>query len=162
MKKNWTVLNALEHASFVNSVHASYRLIFSIVVFSLTLSDAIYPWFSLCFFLWFLLCLSFPFLSIMVRKTTAHRTTTSSSTPAFESDRFRSEKNQETYKKLNIFRSVWAERKVVLDELDLEIKRNFERKGWFCWILIILLRLPWLESSTRTSLSTPMIPILNM
>ena len=39
-------------------------------------------------------------------------------------------KNQETYEMLNIFRSVWAERKVNLDELDLEIRRNFERRGW--------------------------------
>ena len=66
----------------------------------------------------------------MVRKTRTHRTSTSFSTPAFDSDRFRVEKNQETYKKLNIFRSVWAERKVVLDELDLKIRRNFERRGW--------------------------------
>ena len=65
----------------------------------------------------------------MVRKTRAHRTSTSTSTPAFDSERFRSEKNQETFKKLNIFRSVWDERKVVLDELDPEIRRNFERKG---------------------------------
>ena len=66
----------------------------------------------------------------MVRKTRTHRTSTSFSTPAFDSDRFRIEKNQETYKKLNIFRSVWAERKVVLDELDPKIRRNFERRGW--------------------------------
>ena len=65
----------------------------------------------------------------MVRKTRAHRTSTSTSTPTFNSERFLSEKNQETYKKLNIVRSVWAERKVVLDELDLEIRRNFERRG---------------------------------
>ena len=25
---------------------------------------------------------------------------------------------------------MWAERKVVLDELDPEIRRNFERRGW--------------------------------
>ena len=31
---------------------------------------------------------------------------------------------------MNILRSVWAERKVVLDELDLEIRRNFKHKGW--------------------------------
>ena len=86
--------------------------------------------FSLFFFLWFLFCLSFPTLSIMVRKTRAHRTSTSTFTPAFNSERFLSEKNQETYKKLNIVRSVWAERKVVLDKLDLEIRRNFERRGW--------------------------------
>ena len=65
----------------------------------------------------------------MVRKTRAHRTSTSSSTPTFDCDRFQTKKNQETYEKLNIFRSVWAERKVVLDELDPEIRRNFERRG---------------------------------
>ena len=31
---------------------------------------------------------------------------------------------------MNILRFVWAERKVVLDELDLEIRRNFECRGW--------------------------------
>ena len=65
----------------------------------------------------------------MVKKTRAHRKTTSFSTLAFESDRFRIEKNQETYEKLNIFKSVWAKRKIVLDELDSEIWRNFERRG---------------------------------
>ena len=48
----------------------------------------------------------------------------------FESDRFRTEKNQETYEKLNIYRSVWAERKVILDELNGEIMRNFKSRGW--------------------------------
>ena len=37
---------------------------------------------------------------------------------------------KETYEKLNILRSVWAKRKVVLDELNPEIRRNFERRGW--------------------------------
>ena len=66
----------------------------------------------------------------MVRKTGAHRTSSSSSTPSFDSEWFLSEKNQETYKKLNILRNVWVEQKVVLDELDLEIRRNFEHRGW--------------------------------
>ena len=48
----------------------------------------------------------------------------------FESDRFRTEENQETYEKLNIYRSVWAEHKVILDELNVEIRRNFESRGW--------------------------------
>ena len=82
------------------------------------------------FFLLSLFCLSFPILSIMVRKTRAHRTSTSSSTPSFDSERFISEKNQEIYKKLNILRSAWAERKVILDELDPEIRRNFDHRGW--------------------------------
>ena len=82
------------------------------------------------FFLWFLLCLAFPTHSIMVRKTRANKKTTSTFTPAFDSKRFRFEKNQETYEKLNIFMSVWAKRKVILDELDPKIMRNFECRGW--------------------------------
>ena len=58
----------------------------------------------------------------MVRKTRAHRTSISSSTPSFDSEKFLIEKNQETYEKLNLLRSVWAKRKVVLDELDPEIR----------------------------------------
>ena len=66
----------------------------------------------------------------MTRKTRANRKTTSSSALTFDSERFQFEKNQEAYEKLNIYRFVWAERKVVLDELDEEIWRNFERRGW--------------------------------
>ena len=66
----------------------------------------------------------------MVRKTRANKKTTTPSTLMFESDRFRTEKNQETYEKLNIYRSVWAERKVILDELNGEIMRNFKSRGW--------------------------------
>ena len=76
----------------------------------------------------FSICLSFPTLSIMVRKTRAKKTTTPF-TPVFESDRFRTKKNQETFKKLNIFKPVWAECKVILDELNGEIRRNFESRG---------------------------------
>ena len=65
----------------------------------------------------------------MVRKTRAKKTPTPS-TPEFQSDRFRSMKNQEAYEKINIFRTVWAKRKVILDEVDSEICRNFERRGW--------------------------------
>ena len=66
----------------------------------------------------------------MPRKTKANRTSISSPSPAFDSDRFLSEKNQEAFKKLNLRRNIWAERKVLLDELDLEFRRNFERRGW--------------------------------
>ena len=40
-----------------------------------------------------------------------------------------SEKIQEAYEKLNL-KNIWAERKVVLDELNPEIRRNFECWGW--------------------------------
>ena len=86
--------------------------------------------FLLLFFLGSLFCLFLSYLSIMVRKTRAYRTSSSSFAPSFNSERFLSEKNQETYEKLNILRNVWAERKVILDELDLDIRRNFERRGW--------------------------------
>ena len=92
--------------------------------------DAVYPWVFLLFCLLSLFCLSFLIFRIMVRKTRAHRASTSSSSPTFDSERFLSEKNQETFEKLNILRNVWAECKVVLDELDLEIRRHFEHRGW--------------------------------
>ena len=66
----------------------------------------------------------------MPRKTRANRTSTSSSSPTFESERFLSEKNQEAYVKLNLKRNIWAKQTVLLDELDGEIRRNFERRGW--------------------------------
>ena len=62
----------------------------------------------------------------MVRKTRAKKTSTPSSFDS-QSDMFRFKKNQEAYEKLNVFRPIWAERKVILDEVDLEIRRNFER-----------------------------------
>ena len=66
----------------------------------------------------------------MSRKTRANRKVSSSSVPFFKSERFLSEKNQEMYEKLNHKRNIWAERKVLLDELDLKIRRNFEHRGW--------------------------------
>lgn len=69
--------------------------------------------------------------SIMFRKTRANRkSSSSSSAPTFDSKRFLSEKNQEVYEKLNLRRNIWAERKVLLDELDGEIRRNFDRRSW--------------------------------
>ena len=66
----------------------------------------------------------------MVRKTRANKKSTTTFTPVFESDRFKTKKNQETYEKLNIYRTVWAKRKVILYELDSAIRRNFEGQGW--------------------------------
>ncbi|XP_065632097.1 uncharacterized protein LOC111987554 [Quercus suber] len=72
---------------------------------------------------------TFP-MSIMVRKTRANKKTSTFSTPVFQSEKFRTQKHQENYEKLYIFRSVWVEHKVILDEVDLKIRRNFERRGW--------------------------------
>ena len=116
----------------------------------------LFSFFVFCF------CLSFPTLSIMVRKTRAKKTTTPS-TLAFESGRFRTKKNQETYEKLNIFRSVWAEHKVILDELDPEICRNFEHRGWLPLLDIEHPPLATLIRKFYSNLSVHfMIPTLNM
>ena len=66
----------------------------------------------------------------MPRKTRANRTSTSSPSPTFDSERFLSEKNQEVFEKLNLRRNIWVERKVLINELDIEIRRSFERRGW--------------------------------
>ena len=59
--------------------------------------------FVFCFFL-VLFCVSCPFLCTMSRKTRANRKASSPSVPSFKSERFLSEKNQETYEKLNLKR----------------------------------------------------------
>ena len=63
---------------------------------------------------------------VMARKTKAKKNTTSSSSFNFERTRFQFKSNQDANEKLNIFRSVWVERKVILDEMNPEIRRNFE------------------------------------
>ena len=81
--------------------------------------------------------------SIMYRKTRANGKSSSSSIPTFDSERFLSDKNQETYEKLNIRRNVWAERKVVLDSLTQKLGKTLSvGTGCLCWRLIILLQLP--------------------
>ena len=82
--------------------------------------------FFFSFFSLFLFCVC----PLIFRKTRARRTSTSTSSPTFDSERFLSEKNQEAFEKLNLCRNVWAERKVLLDKLDGEIRRNFDCRGW--------------------------------
>ena len=65
----------------------------------------------------------------MVRKTTAKKTP-SPSTPKFQSDKFRTFKKQEAYEKLNVFRLLGTKCRVILDKVDLEMRRNFKRRGW--------------------------------
>ena len=85
--------------------------------------------FFFLFFFGFVL-VSCPYPSTMPRKTRAHRTASSPSKSPFQSELFQSEKNKELYETLNIKRKIWAERKVLLDQLDSAIRVNFECKGW--------------------------------
>ena len=43
---------------------------------------------------------------------------------------FWSEKSREFYETLNLKRKIWAEHKVLLNEIDLAIRANFECWGW--------------------------------
>ena len=118
------ILTALEHASSINNVHASYRIVISIF-FCANLQSAI----GLCFFLSVSFVSILLIFSIMPRKTRANTTSSSSLSPTFDRERFLSEKNQEAYEKLNLHKNIWAERKVLLDDLDGEIRRNFDCRG---------------------------------
>ena len=87
---------------------------------------------ALGFFLFIIFGLVFvscPYFNTMPRKTRARRTASSSFEPTFQSELFWSEKNKALYESLNIKRKIWAERLVLIDELDPAIKVNFERRG---------------------------------
>ena len=43
---------------------------------------------------------------------------------------FRNDKSREAFEKLNCKHKIWAERSVVLDEVDPAIRANLESRGW--------------------------------
>ena len=43
---------------------------------------------------------------------------------------FRNEHSREAYEKLNSKCKIWAERSVILDEVDPAIRANLESRGW--------------------------------
>ena len=65
----------------------------------------------------------------MPRKTRANRVP---STPYVSSSRvqlFRNERSREAYEKLNSKHTIWAERSVILDEVDPAIRANLESRS---------------------------------
>ena len=74
---------------------------------------------------------------------------------------FRNDKSREAFETLNSKHKIWAERAVILDEIDPAIRANFESRGWLPLLEIdhppptALIR-----SSSRISLATSMIPTL--
>ena len=99
-----------------------YFYIFSVLTYSLPL--------VFLFLLFGFVLVPCPYPSTMPRKTRAHRSSSSSFAPPSLSYLFPSEKNHELFETLNLKRKIWAERKVLLDELDPAIRANFERWGW--------------------------------
>ena len=80
------------------------------------------------FFFGSVLCLC-PYPSTTPRMTRAHRTPSTSSKSPSRSELFQNDKSREVYEKLISKRKIWAERSVVLDELDPAIRVNFESRG---------------------------------
>ena len=94
-----------------------HHIAFVLYLFVLTCSLSL----VFCFLFFSLLCVFGPYPSTMPRKTRANRI---SSTP-FKNDRCR-----EAFGKLNSKRKIWAERSVILDEVDSAIRANLESRGW--------------------------------
>ena len=59
----------------------------------------------------------------MPRKTRANRIPS-------RSQLFKNDRCQEAFEKLNFKCKIWAERSVVLDEVDSAIRVNLESRGW--------------------------------
>ena len=68
--------------------------------------------------------------STMPRKTRANRVPSTPSVSPSRVQLFRNEHCRETYEKLNSKRKIWAERSVILNEVDPAIQANLESKGW--------------------------------
>ena len=76
----------------------------------------------------FVLCL-YPYPSTMPRKTRANRTPSLSSMSPSKSQLFKNDRCKEVFEKLNYKRKIWAERSVVLDEVDPTIRANLKSRG---------------------------------
>ena len=104
-------------------VHASYS--FCSISFCANLQSAI--GFVFFFFL-FAVCFG-PYPSTMPRKTRANRIPSTPSASPSKSQLFKNDRCQEVFEKLNSKRKIWAERSVILDEVDLAIRANLESRG---------------------------------
>ena len=67
--------------------------------------------------------------STMPRKTRANRVPSTLSVSPSRVQLFRKERSREAYEKLNSKRKIWAERSVILDEVDPAIRANLESRG---------------------------------
>ena len=76
-----------------------------------------------------ILCLC-PYPSTMPRQIRANRTPSLSSVSPSRSQLFRNDRCIEVFEKLNCNRKIWAERSIVLDEVDLAFRANLESRGW--------------------------------
>ena len=66
----------------------------------------------------------------MPRKTRANKVPSTTSVSPSRVQLFRNERSREAFEKLNSKRKIWAERSVILDEVDPAIRANLESRGW--------------------------------
>ena len=78
----------------------------------------------------YLLCALGPYSSTMPRKTRANRVPSTSSVSPSRVQLFKNDRCREAFEKLNSKRKIWAERFVILDEVDPTIRANLESRGW--------------------------------
>ena len=66
----------------------------------------------------------------MPRKTRSNRIPFTPSVSPSRTQLFKNDCCREAFEKLNSKRKIWAERPVVLDEVDSAIRANLESRGW--------------------------------
>ena len=66
----------------------------------------------------------------MPRKTRANRVPSTPSASLSRSQLFKNDCCREAFEKLNSEHKIWAERSVILDEVDPAIRANLESRGW--------------------------------
>ena len=81
-------------------------------------------------FLSILLCVLGPYSSTMPRKTRANRAPSTPSVSPSRVQLFKNDYCREAFEKLNSKRKIWAERSMILDEVDPAIWANLESRGW--------------------------------
>ena len=65
-----------------------------------------------------------------VDKTRTNRIPSTPSVSPFRSQLFKNDNCREAFEKVNSKCKIWAERSVILDEVDLAIRANLESRGW--------------------------------
>ena len=76
------------------------------------------------------MCVFGPYPSTIPRKTRANRVPSTPSASPSRSQLFKNDSCPEAFEKLNCKRKIWAERSVILDEVDPAIRANLEFRGW--------------------------------
>ena len=101
-----------------------HHIVFFLYLFCANLKSAL----GFVFFL-FALCFG-PSSSTMPRKIRANRILSTPSVSPSSSQLFKNDCYREAFEKMNSKCKIWAERSVILDEVDPTIRANLESKGW--------------------------------